>query len=210
MWATPILEHDAGGAVGAFLSDDFESYSLGEIDGQGSWSETAPSTNKFMVVSSPVNGGVRALHADKVTGNNDSIELALGTQTSDFSAEFEVRSNDAGGSTPRMILSNGDPTVSSNNGPYLRISGNDFQAFDGTAWQDVTTGNVVSNNTWYKIKIVLSLASDNFEFFLDDVKQGTTHSFRDNQTQITNFSITTAGATDGDDLFVDDMVFTSV
>ena len=185
----------------SFADDNFDNFTIGEISGQGAWVEESASTDIYMVTSAQSYIGSQCLFVDNDAAD-DALLRIISPQTGTFGYSFYVRTNDAAGNTPRMGFFEGD-AAGGWNGPYFRINGNDIQNFDGLSWQDITTGDLISSDTWYKISGTVDITSDTFTLFVNDTQYGTNHDFRDDQDHIDEFGITTGGSTSGDDLYID-------
>lgn len=192
----------------ADISDDFESYGTGEIDGQGNWSEYSASTNIFLVTDAVAHGGsTNSLFTD-TDGATHQIYLDFGHEAVRVDVTFFIYFVDAAGNCPRFGIADDSSGLATHQGPHLRVNGNDIQNYDGSSWQDITVGNVISDTTWYKIRIIADVSAAKFEIYLDDVKQGTTHDFRVSVSYLSHFYSDTGGSTSGDDSYIDDVEIT--
>jgi hypothetical protein len=192
----------------ADVTETFESYTVGEIDGQGDWSEVGASTDDYKVLDTGgvAHGGTKFLFSDG-SGSSNSVVLEFTSEDEQVDATFYVRSTNASGNNPRFGFS-ASPYSSSDQGPHIRVYRSDLQNYDGSSWQDITSANVISDDTWYKIRIVVDISANTFELYLDDVKQGTTHDFRNNLSSIAAFHVNCGGSVAGDDLYFDDLEIT--
>jgi len=181
--------------------DNLEGDPTGELDGQGDWSEVAPSTDIFQVNSSPTYSGNRSIF---VVGINAAhfIEWDIGTHTSDLRLEYFIRLVDAAGESPRWGFAGGTSSTAGNQGPLFRVNASILEAFDGSSWQSIQTG--MANDTWYKLDMTTNLSADTFTISVDDDAKGS-FDFRNNLAQIANFFITTTSATGGDHIYFDDL-----
>lgn len=193
-------------AASASTTETFENYNLGEIDGQGAWSEnpSTPSTNVFVVTDGIVaQSGSKCLYVDY--DEVSTVERLFTAESNQVDITFYIRTNNAPGNSTRFGLADSDGTDGGAQAAHLRIFGNDLQNYNGSTWAAITNSNVISNNIWYKIRIVATLSSNNFVLYLNDVQQGGTHSFRANQTQLDRFYLNCSGSPGGADIWVDNI-----
>ncbi|RKX64281.1 MAG: hypothetical protein DRP42_06630, partial [Tenericutes bacterium] len=172
------------------VTETFESYTLGEIDGQGDWAEANASTDRFMVTNASPHGGVRCLLADSDGGNYD-LEWAYPiTEVSLIDTTFWIKQNNGSPDGPSFGLGVGDITNGANRAVHLKVEGNNIYMYNGASWVSLTSpSNPVNSNTWLKIRIVADIISDTFELYFKDVKYGSAHAFRTTQTSINKFFV---------------------
>jgi hypothetical protein len=184
-------------------TETFEDYNLGEIDGQGNWVEnpTTPSTNVFVVTDSIAQAGSKCLYADYDA--TSIVDRLFPAEPDQVDITFYIRTNNAAGNSTRFGLADTNSDDGNKQGPHIRINANDLQHYNGSIWADITNSNVISNNIWYKIRIVADLSSDNFMLYFNDAQQGGTHIFRVNQTQFDRFYLNCSGGAGGADIYID-------
>jgi len=184
-------------------TETFEDYNLGELDGQGNWVEhpSTPSTDIFMVTDSIAQTGSKCVYVNYDAAS--TIENVFSAEPGIVDITFYVRSDNVAGNTARFGLANGDGVDGGKQAAHIRINGSDFQNYNGSTWANITNSNVLSNDTWHKIRIVANSISNNFEFYLDNLKRGTTHDFRANQASLDRFYLNCSGGAGGADIWVD-------
>ena len=125
-----------------------------------------------------------------------------------FRFKFRIRGEDVSDRSVAFGFTDGDanPSSTGNQACYIKMQDSDFQHYNGTAWADVTTGDVLSDNTWYDIEIVVDPVEDEYEFFIGTTSYGT-FSFRNNQTKLDQFFMSLSLCSDdgNSDVFIDDL-----
>ena len=137
------------------LTDNFDSYNDGDLNGQGSWAGSAG----FDVQTSVVNSGTKAVSdagsaayiGKSFTGEADGSQVFY-IRTTDITKQASVDFMDGSGQSPQST--------------GLAISGSNFQILVSGGWTDMA--GTPSANTWYKMEIEWRNSDDNVRSRVDD------------------------------------------
>lgn len=123
----------------AGIVDDFESYTTGDLNGQGSWS----GGTGFDVQSSVTNSGSNAV--SHTTASSEVISKAFTDATSGTQIVYgrcsDVTSNER---WSVRLRDNGSDRI------YVKTNGGNLEYFDGTSYNSIGS---ISADTWFKLQI---------------------------------------------------------
>lgn len=147
----------------AVVQDTFESYTLGDLNGQGGWS----AHSNFDVVSSPVQSGNKAVRTAAGPAPYASKSFAWSTYFGGYyrwdnyawSTGYNIYLWD---SSTLIVKARFTPNNGANSGK--------LQTWNGASWVDRVTG--LSWVTWYKMTVNMT-NSTSYNIYLNDVKLNT-------------------------------------
>ena len=173
--------------MASVIVDNFESYSVAELNGQGSWTGT---TGDFEVVSSPVNTGARGVKTTSAGGTNGAFRVFADYVTAGSQIIYLNHDHDSAGVDIKLVILNTtSPTTTDYtlNGSaqiaLMREGAGDLQASIATGdnnetnLTDLATG--LSFGTWYKLEIEWDASMGLYGQFRGRINDGTWSAWKD-------------------------------
>lgn len=153
-------------SAGWAVIEDFDSYSLGELDGQGGWQTEA--TGLYSVATDPIHAGNQvmavATGADNRYARNSTyvgLNVPEGTTGTLY---FRIRREVTGAHMGIGLSDDASPTDWGNYEVQFRSEGGDFDVRDAGSFDELATGTPIQE--WYEFWMVADNAADTTKVYV--------------------------------------------
>ncbi|MGG1554444.1 polysaccharide lyase 8 family protein [Paenibacillus ferrarius] len=168
-----------GGAVtGYAVNEDFNSLTLGSLDGQNGWTFDNGGAAGQSVVVSPVNGAYAAkslkVTTTSTSGGAVANRIFSAPQDGYITAEATVTADDNNWKNALVIADNS--LTSGGSAVHLIMQNGKIWGYNGSTQTDILTGT--TNGQPYRLKVVINASTKKFNVYVGDVLRASNWSYR--------------------------------